>query len=326
MIHVPKQDDLAFVQDALALETQEALSAGTLGFYGRVFCQCSLPYQDPGQLPLWSRQAGNLTLTVQPAVVAKEGGGVEARYPYGTLPRLLLVWLSTETVRTKERRLVLGDSTSAFMRRIGLHITGGQRGDIGRLRAQMERLFLSTIICRYDDPGQGRAAAARYDVADAYQLWWDTRDSPDQGSLFPSYVDLSERFFDEVLAHPVPLDLRAIELLRGSPLRLDIYTWLTYRMSYLRRRTSIPWEMLRYQFGSDRANDRQGRWRFRKDFEAHLAKVLVLYRDARVESTDAGLVLLPSRPHVAAKSAPSSFGRLRTTSQPHERSTKRVER
>jgi hypothetical protein len=262
-----------------------------------------LPYQDPGDLALWSRRAGRLSLTVQPAVVADPvGGGMVTRYPYGTLPRLLLIWLATETVRTKERRLVLGDSLSAFMRSIGLHVTGGRRGDIGRLRVQMERLFLSTIVCRFDDPAEGRAAASRVNVADAYQLWWDARSTnPGQGSLLPSYVDLSERFYEEVLAHPVPVDLRAIELLRGSPLRLDIYTWLTYRLSYLRRRTEIPWEMLRLQFGSDRAKNRQGRWRFRKDFEAHLARVLVVYRDARVEPTDVGLVLMPSRSHVAGR-------------------------
>ena len=85
-------------------------------------------------------------------------------------------------MRTKERRLVLGDNTSAFMRRIGLHVTGGARGDIGRLRGQMERLFLSTVVCRYDDPSEGRAAANRYDVADGYQLWWDAPESvkPDE--------------------------------------------------------------------------------------------------------------------------------------------------
>jgi len=298
---MPTWDELAFVRDAFALEAEEAIEAGSLGFYGRIFCQCSLPYQDPGSVPLWSRQAGRLSLTVQPAVVAGPDGGVVARYPYGTLPRLLLIWLTTEALRTGERRVVLGDSTSAFLRSIGLHVTGGRRGDIGRLRTQLERLFLATITCRYDDPGAGTATASRYDVADAYQLWWSIRADPAQGSLLPSYVDLSERFFAEVLAHPVPVDLRAIELLRGSPLRLDIYTWLTYRMSYLRRRTKIPWEMLRYQFGSDRADDRQGRWRFRRDFEAHLARVLVVYPAARVEAADAGLVLLPSRPHVAVK-------------------------
>lgn len=185
---MPKRDDLAFVRDALAMEAEEALAAGSLAFYGRVFCQTSLPYQDPGNLPVWSRQAGHLTLSIQPAVVPKAGpgGGVEVRYPYGTIPRLLLIWLTTETVRTKERRLVLDESLSAFMRQIGLHVTGGRRGDIGRLRAQMERLFLSTVVCRFDAPAEGRSAASRFDVADAYQLWWDARSDPRQGTLLPS--------------------------------------------------------------------------------------------------------------------------------------------
>lgn len=298
---MPKRDDLAFVRDALAIDAEEALAAGSLGFYGRVFCQTSLPYQDPGALPVWSRQAGQLTLSIQPAVVPAPSGGVEVRYPYGVIPRLLLIWLSTETVRTKERRLVLDESLSAFMRHIGLHVTGGRRGDIGRLRAQMERLFLSTVICRMDAPEEGRAAASRFDVADAYALWWDARSDPRQGTLLPSYVDLSERFYEEVLAHPVPVDLRAIELLKGSPLRLDIYSWLTYRFSYLRRQTSIPWALLRLQFGSDLAATPQGRWKFKNDFTKHLARVLVVYQDAKVEVTDDGVVLTPSPPHVRAR-------------------------
>lgn len=304
---MPKRaDQLTFLADALALETEDALSAGSLGFYARVFCQCSLPYQDPGDVALWTRQAGRLSMTVQPAVVQDPATGkMVTGFPYGTLPRLLLIWLTTETLRTKERRLVLGDNASAFMRQIGLHITGGTRGDIGRLKNQMERLFLSTITSRVDAPEKGRIEASKYHVADDLRLWWDARAAPTgQGSLLPSFVDLSERFYEDVLLHPVPLDLRAIELLRGSPLRLDIYAWLTYRMSYLSRRTEIPWELLRFQFGSDRANDRQGRWRFRKDFENHLAQVLTVYRDARVETDERGIVLSPSRPHVQRKAKP----------------------
>jgi hypothetical protein len=65
---MPKRDDLAFIEDALAIDAEEALAAGSLGFYGRVFCQTSLPYQDPRPMPVWSRQAGQLTLSIQPAV------------------------------------------------------------------------------------------------------------------------------------------------------------------------------------------------------------------------------------------------------------------
>jgi hypothetical protein len=69
-------------------------------------------------------------------------------------------------------------------------------------------------------------------------------------------------------------------------------------MSYLYRRTEIPWELLRFQFGSNRANTKQGRYRFREDFEKQLIEVLTVYRAANVEVADRGLVLLPSRPHI----------------------------
>ena len=35
-------------------------------------------------------------------------------YPYGTIPRLLLFWMTTEATRTKSRRLELGNSLAAL--------------------------------------------------------------------------------------------------------------------------------------------------------------------------------------------------------------------
>ena len=54
------------------------------------------------------------------------------------------------------------------MRSIGLHVTGGKRGDIGRPRVRMERPVLCTVVCRFDAPAEGRAAAGRFDVADSH--------------------------------------------------------------------------------------------------------------------------------------------------------------
>src|SRR5215213_5547174 len=64
----------------------------------------------------------------------------------------------------------------------------------------------------------------------------------------------------------------------GSRVGLDIYAWLTYRMSYLQRPTTVPWPSLRAQFGSDLADTKQGRGQFRRDFERHLREVVLVYR------------------------------------------------
>jgi hypothetical protein len=81
-------------------------------------------------------------------------------------------------------------------------------------------------------------------------------------------------------------------------MRLDIYAWLTWRMSYLSRPTVVPWEALMLQFGSNLADTKQGRQQFRRDFTANLRQVLVVYREANVEPAEAGLALKPSRTHV----------------------------
>ena len=47
--------------------------------------------------------------------------GDDNRLPFGNLPRLLLSWMCTEAIRTKERRLMLGRSLFDFMRKIGIN-------------------------------------------------------------------------------------------------------------------------------------------------------------------------------------------------------------
>jgi replication initiator protein len=111
-------------------------------------------------------------------------------------------------------------------------------------------------------------------------------------------VTLSERFYREALNHPVPVSIDALALLGGSARRIDIYTWLTYRMSYLRTETTVPWNALRWQFGSNVGDSPAHIRSFRQKFEKELVRVLQVYREANVESTGAGLVLKPSPTHI----------------------------
>ena len=80
---------------------------------------------------------------------------------------------------------------------------------------------------------------------------------------------------------------------------LDVYLWLTYRMSYVRRPTSSPWVALQMQFGADYPPTAQGRRDFKKSFLKALAKVAVVYPEARLEKTPYELLLKPSRLHIA---------------------------
>ena len=50
------------------------------------------------------------------------------------------------------------------------------------LRARMERPVLCTVVCRFDGPAGGRAAAGRFDVEDLLRpCWWDAPAGPAAG-------------------------------------------------------------------------------------------------------------------------------------------------
>lgn len=280
-----------FIAECVAIEAQSAREAGALGYMARVLVQATMPHSAKAGNE-FSRTNGNLHVSI----LAPSDVGL----PYGSYPRLLLAWLTTEAVRTKSSTLYLGESLSEFMSKLGLLPTGGRWGTIPRLRDQADRLFKSYVTAyeTTQDGQNGRSRGGNIMVADEWDLWWSPRLPSDQSLLFQSWVRLTDRFFHQVTERPVPIDLRAIRALKKSPLALDLYAWATYRMSYLARRTEIPWESLEMQFGAAYAGNAQGRHDFRRKLMRALRKVSTVYTDLRASQGDRGLVLLPSRPHV----------------------------
>lgn len=285
-----------FIAECLAIEAEQAREAGSVGYMARVLVQATMPHSRP-ETTEYTRRNGNLTVSM--TAISDIG------LPYGSYPRLLLAWLTTEAVRTKSSTLYLGESLSEFMGKLGLLPTGGRWGTIPRLKEQADRLFGSSVVAyeTRDDPrGRVRSRGSRISVADDWDLWWSPRcasdDAAGQISLFRSWVKLSEKFFNQVVDRPVPIDLRAIAALKKSPLALDLYAWATYRMSYLSQRTEIPWEALQMQLGANYADTPQGLRDFKKRLIAALRKVSLVYSDLRASEGERGLRLIPSRPHV----------------------------
>jgi hypothetical protein len=56
---------------------------------------------------------------------------------------------------------------------------------------------------------------------------------------------LSNEFFEEVTAHPIPTDLEAVKLLSSAPAVLDLFVWLSYRVGAGAAMISVPGQKLR---------------------------------------------------------------------------------
>ena len=226
----------------------------------------------------------------------------KTKLPYGNLPRLLMAWISTEAVRTQSRELVLGNSVSEFMRRLNIYSSSGEKH--ARLREQMWRLFNVHIQLIYEDAHGAESMNSL--VADRTQLWWNLK-RPDDRTLWESKIELGEKFFEEIISHPVPLDMNTLKALKRSSLGLDLYMWLVYRTFSLDAPLRLSWPMLYRQFGvePDRSSDRVTVDNFRKDCLRELKKIKAAWpnleyrieRGRRHEKTGA-LVLLPSTPQI----------------------------
>jgi hypothetical protein len=259
----------------------------TRGFISRAMVLASMPHSEPKDT-YFERKNGHYTLAMQ----ANQKIGL----PYGSIPRLLFAWITTEAVKTKERTLVLGKSLSDFMRQLDIEPTGGKKGTITALNEQMKRLFSTTISCTYSD--EERDAGLQMLLVDNYDLWWTPKD-PGQLGLLNSTITLSEKFFNEVTKSPVVFYMEALKALRKSPMALDIYMWLTYKNSYSVKPVVISWESLQLQFGAGYPNNSRGKADFKQKFKEALEKVSVVYNDARkLKVLKNGLKYNPGLPHV----------------------------
>jgi hypothetical protein len=286
--------DFRIVQAGTEIRTTPEPDSADIAFMARQLVQATLPHSAPkGNPPEWSRQNGNLVLSIRPGYKTDRvtGKRVCLGYPYGTIPRLLLFWITTEAIRTRSRRLTLGKSLRAYMQELGLNPStgGGIRSDSRRLRDQMERLFRATISFEILNDNSQRWLDMQ--IAPEGELWWDFHEYDEKGSFY-SWIELHERFFQAITNAPVPVDMRALRALRRSPLALDLYAFVCYRAFIATQSGKIQfvtWKQLMGQLGTDHAHLQN----FRAKVKAALQKIRVVYPGLVLGSRTGGVQILP---------------------------------
>ena len=264
-----------------------------LGFMARSIALCALPRTNPGNRLQYKRVNGPFTL-----YMTASGGN---KLPFGNLPRLLLAWVCSEAVRTRSRELVLGKSLSEFMRTLGIYNSGGR--DQTRLRNQMKRLFGCTVSMIYEEAGSFARVSSF--VADKHEFWWNEH-KPDEPVLWESKIRLGEALFNEIIQHPVPLNMNILAALKRSALGLDFYLWLNYRIFALRAPLRVSWPSLYRQFGADpdKAGDNRTVQAFRTDSLRELKKIKLAWPDLHYATAKGVLILFPSKPAIAPTTGP----------------------
>ena len=264
-----------------------------MGFMGRLLALCSLPRSNPGNRKEYKRVNGPFTLYMI--------AGGDNKLPFGNLPRLILAWVCTEAVQTGRREIILGKSLADFMRSLGIYSSSG--GKYTRLRNQMDRLFSATVQLIYEDK-HGKATVNSL-IADSTAFWWNPK-RPEDSTLWESKIELSEKFFNEIIRHPVPLNMNTLTALKRCSLGLDLYLWLTYRMFTLKRPLRLTWRQMYQQFGVDpaKASKNQTVQNFRYKVLRELKKIKLAWPELNYTTDRGVLILLPSAPAIAPSSDP----------------------
>jgi hypothetical protein len=275
--------DRACVDTAHQVMADEDLQAG---FIHAGFALTALPHRRI-EKPEWIREAAGLTLRVESG---KDERGTILGIPYGSVARMILLYLQTEAVRTRSREVELGRSMNRWLTTMGVN-NGGKGYSL--VREQSRRLSLCRLTF-YAVSGEGTQITNGGFVRTAILPSQPDTDGT-QLSLWRERVVLDEAFYGSLLEHPLPVRETAIRSLAHRSMAIDLYVWLAYRLWQLKKPTGVPWPALYGQFGAGFARLRA----FRQHVREPLALALSAYPEARVAVDDeAGLLLHPSPPSV----------------------------
>lgn len=231
----------------------------------------------------WMREAAGLTLRVESG---KDEKGNPAGVPYGSVARMILLYLQTEAVRTRSREVELGRSMNRWMTAMGVN-NGGKGYSLVREQSWRISLCRLTFFATSEEGIQVTNGGFVRSAILPYQP-----DAPSaQLSLWRERVVLDEAFYASLVEHPLPVREAAIRGIAHRSMAIDIYVWLAYRLWQLKKPKRIPWPAFYGQFGAGFTRLRA----FRQHIREPLALALAAYPEARVEvDNENGLLLHPS--------------------------------
>ena len=236
---------------------------------------------------LWKREGNRTTLLVESG---RDRKGNSVGVPYGSIARLILLYLQTEAVRSNTPEVELGRSMKSWMGRMSL-TTGGKTYQLVTEQARRISACRLTFFSDRENGTEARHNGAF--VQDAISLSGTIGDET-QPTLWQDRVRLDPGFWRSLKEHPVPVREEAIRAIGTRSLAIDVYIWLAYRLHSLNKSTTVSWPAIHGQFGAGFRLVRQ----IKPTFTEALQLALAVYPEAHVDVEKDSVVLHPSPPAV----------------------------
>src|SRR5690242_20098575 len=167
-----------------------------LGITHAGFAMTSLPHKCIDE-PVWERSGYRTTLLIESGRTRQKA---LIGIPYGSVARLILLFLQTEAIRTGSPEIVLGKSLNRWIERMDL-TPGGKTRQL--VTEQARRLSACRLTFFTDRHGGGELRHNGAFVRDAISLAGVSDET--QPTLWQDRVRLDEGFWRSLREHPVPV-------------------------------------------------------------------------------------------------------------------------
>ena len=262
-----------------------------------VLAQCFLPYRDQKDEIFWTRKNGNVTLDITAGRAENSQGEMQVLgLPFGAKPRLFLSKIQTDAIRNQSPVIPVETSMTGMLKDLGFRITGGKKGTIASFKEQTSRLAACRfkIVHSQQNPTGTLSRHINADLFKSFDLWFPA--SPEQQTLWPTEIKLTDDFYENLKEHAIPYDFRGLSHIQNNARAIDIYLWMTQRLYRIphNKPLLLKWEHLYEMFGGGIKEPRYFPRRFKDSvMAAHTA-----YPDARLEEHKDGFIFKASPPPI----------------------------
>lgn len=197
----------------------------------------------------------------------------EFGYPWGVLPRLVLLWLAKRARETGSPVIDLGPSPQHFVEALG-----SPDASISDILWQAQRLFGASLTLGDATVSHSKPMTIRMHVAKDFRFW-DGHNGE---------VTLAEHLFRSISEHPTPIDWEVVKGGRLPAMAIDVYAWLNLRtrLHEITAPERMPWSRLYELFGHNMPMEA-----FEREFADAVRRTKGLVPDVTVGLTPSGATL-----------------------------------
>ena len=189
------------------------------------FAMTALPHKRIEEA-FWERNGYQTILQVESGRLP---GGKLVGVPYGSLARMILLYLQTEAIRTGSPEVELGRSMRAWMVRMGL-ADGGRNYKLVTEQARKISACRLTFFAQRGGLRSGRTACSS--ATQSHFRRPPTGGNERFGRIASALMTGSGRACESI---PVPVREEAFRAIGARSLALDVYIWLAYRLHALKK-------------------------------------------------------------------------------------------